>query len=679
MSTKKIIKVKKFENYLYEIYGYSSFRYKQREIIEAIVKQKSDVCCVMATGHGKSICYQLPAIITKKPSLIISPLLSLMEDQRNTLEKLGVKTCCYNSTVKNKYQLHIDILNGVYQIIYTTPETVINLHDLIMSLHKQVGICVIAIDEAHCVSLWGNTFRSSYLQLSCLREWLPKVPILALTGTATPTVETDIINLLKLSNPVMIRTGSDRPNLSFYVHLKTNPLSDLLPHLLSKQSTIIYCQTRKDTEKFAEILKNNGVLCNAYHAGLANEIRNEIHHEFIEDKINCIVATISFGMGIDKKNIRQIIHYGCPKDVESYYQEIGRGGRDGQPSQCHVYYSPSDFTVNRSFLKDVQDPTMRKYKETMISAIEKYLYTTVCRRQILLEYFGETIQNKVDVCCDNCLSASKIITIDVGQEVKLFMELVSAFSGKSGRVKLINVIRGSNGKDIPQIFKNHHNFGLGRIHSLDWWKNCTQYIINDGLVSEKMMSSGFGSVLLITGKGIKWLTSNSTQPSFKVSTINEQLTEKSPKLVVDKQPRPEKSPKLAVDQQAPKTQTKINDMLPKTQIETYDLFRQGFTVKEIAQMRNLTTRTIEDHLASCLEHNLQFDVTRLAISKEIYEKIATIIDSDAIHGDTSKLSPIKHLCPSSVTYAQIKCIIAIKKTGGYTDKHGNESTDTICI
>lgn len=520
MSSKRIIKVRKFESYLLEIFGHTNFRDKQREILEAIIKKRADVCCIMATGYGKSICYQLPAIIMKKPSIIISPLLSLMEDQRANLEKVGVRACCYNSSVKDKCQLKREIIEGMYQIIYTTPETIISLQEFLQEIHKRLGISVIAIDESHCVSLWGNTFRSSYLQLSCLRDWFPKVPILALTGTATPKVEEDIISLLKLSNPIKIRTGSDRPNLSYYVHSKTDPLNDLLSHVNDKKSTIIYCQTRKDTEKLTEILKHAGVSCEAYHAGLLNEVRNEIHHDFLNNKTTCIIATISFGMGIDKKDIRKIIHYGCPKDIESYYQETGRGGRDGQLSQCHVYYTPSDFVINRSFLKDIHDPLMKQYKETMITAIEKYLYATTCRRRVLLEYFGETGVDitSIAICCDNC--QSQFTTIDVGLETQMFLELIRTFSGKSGKGKMINVIRGSNGKDIPSLFKKHENFGRGCNHSVNWWKICIQYFINDGLINEKILSNGFGSVLLITYKGLNWLMRNQTNPSFKIITTD---------------------------------------------------------------------------------------------------------------------------------------------------------------
>ena len=288
-SAHKIKKVKKFETYLFETFGYKVFKEKQREIIETIIKKKQDVCCIMATGYGKSLCYQMPAIILERPSVVISPLLSLMEDQRIKLEKLGVKACCYSSSISDRSKMRKDILNGEYRVIYITPETVINSKDLLQELNKLHGLSVVAIDEAHCVSLWGNTFRSSYLQLSCLKEWMPKVPILALTATATQKVEKDMITSLKLKNPLIIRTSSNRHNLSYFVHTKTDALSDLKSHI-GTESSIIYCQKRKPTEQIAELLQKNGAQCEAYHAGLSPEVRNEIHNDFLNNKIHCIVA-----------------------------------------------------------------------------------------------------------------------------------------------------------------------------------------------------------------------------------------------------------------------------------------------------------------------------------------------------------------------------------------------------
>src|SRR5258706_14245586 len=247
-----------YEKCLFDFFGYHNFRPKQKEIIQTIVEKRMDVCCVMATGYGKNICYQLPAIIMKQPALVISPLISLMEDQRLSLEKRGICACCYNSVLSEKSQLKREIIMGKYFVIYLTPESIMNLKDVLFSLYKEKSFSVIAIDEAHCVSLWGHTFRSSYLQLFNLKEWFPDIPVLALTGTATTVVENDIINVLKLQKPIHFRTGSNRPNLSYYVYQKSNPFSDLTPQI-GNESVIIYCQTRKDTEKIAQILIGAGI------------------------------------------------------------------------------------------------------------------------------------------------------------------------------------------------------------------------------------------------------------------------------------------------------------------------------------------------------------------------------------------------------------------------------------
>ena len=216
------------------------------------------------------------------------------------------------------------------------------------------------------------------------------------------------------------------------------------------------------------MLTVNGIKCEAYHAGLANEIRKEIHHDFLNNKVTCIVATISFGLGIDKTDVRQIIHYGCPKDIESYYQETGRAGRDGLPSQCHVYYSQSDFAINRFFLKDIKDETMKKHKQKMIHAIEKYLYTTTCRRKFLLEYFDENLQTQNPFCCDNCLHPPQTTPINAGPFVKNFLELVQTFSGKYGKLMFINAIRGANTQKMPNCFKQNKNYGVGQNQTLLW-------------------------------------------------------------------------------------------------------------------------------------------------------------------------------------------------------------------
>ena len=516
---------KKLEQYLEENFGYKEFRDGQREIIEGILGGK-DVNAVMATGHGKSICYQLPGQITRKPVIVVSPLLSLMEDQRIKMEEVGIKACCYNSLLKNREKTKEEILRGEYVIIYMTPEIITSrgTKELLEKLEKEKGITLIAIDEAHCVSLWGNGFRENYLQLGSLKDWLPNIPILTLTATATEKVQNDISNILKLKDPIKIKTTTDRPNLSYYIHQKTTPSQDLKT-LINNDSIIIYCQTRKQTEDLSDLLLTFNVKSRPYHAGLHNDIRNQYHNEFINNTVTCIVATISFGMGIDKSNIRKVIHYGCPKDIESYYQEIGRAGRDGNPSQCHVFFSQSDFTLNRYFLKDITDPTLFSYKENMVVIMERFLYITSCRRRFLLNYFNDSLSSHSSdplhslpssPCCDNC-SSSLPLSFQIGSHVKDFLSLVSLFSGKYGRLMFINTIRGSNNSKIPSFFKTCKYFSLGSHLSLDWWKFSVQFLLNSNLLSEKSISGRFGSTLSISPSGLSWLHYNSLSPSFLIS------------------------------------------------------------------------------------------------------------------------------------------------------------------
>lgn len=647
------------EQYLFETFGFDSFRGSQKVIIETVAYKKTDVCCIMATGHGKSLCYQLPALITGKPSVIISPLLSLMEDQSTNLAKVGVKACCYNSTLKDKTKAYNDILAGEYQIIYITPETIVNSQNLLTNLNENIGISLIAIDEAHCVSLWGNSFRSSYLQLSCLKTWLPQVPILALTGTATPAVEKDIIKLLKLNKPLQIRTGSDRPNLSYYVHQKSLPMTDLMSQLkpngqINKDSVIIYCPTRKDTEQLADLLANQGISAKAYHAGLSPDVRNEIHHEFLNQIVTCMVATVSFGMGIDKPDIRKVIHYGCPKDMESYLQETGRAGRDGKLSQCHVYFSQADFAINRFFLKDINDSSLRTHKEDMIHAMEKFLYITTCRRSFMLNYFGEVVTNTNSQCCDNCLTTHLSNKVEIGHEVKQFLTLLKDFSDKFGKLMYINVIRGANLQKMPAYLKKSIHFGIGQSLSLEWWKTCVQYLINADMITEKSMAGGYGSIIGLAPLGRQWLSTNQNQPTYIV-TESEQIKS------LAKIPKVKTRTGLTKVTSSPST---INNEKPSpltnTLATTYQLFHYDKkTLQEIAETRKITASTIEGHIAECLKAKVPMDFSRLPLSKKIYNDILQVINQAPINGDTSKLAPIKNACSSNITYYQIKCALAI--------------------
>lgn len=510
-----------------------------------------------------------------------------------------------------------------------TPESAIDSQKLISDIYKLHGISIIAIDESHCVSLWGNSFRSSYLQLSCIKKWLPKTPILALTGTATKKVQENIIEVLGLSDPKIIKTDIDRQNLSYYVHPANDPIKDIY-NLITNGSSIIYCQTREKTEQIAALIQKNGLSCEAYHSGIHPDKKSQIHQKFLSDEIKCIVATISFGMGINKKNIHTIIHYGCPKDIESYCQETGRAGRDGHPSQCHIFYSESDFIINRHFLKNIIDPNLKNHHEQMVSVMEKYLYSTTCRRKFILDYFESTdyIKCNVKTCCDNCSNTDLITKIDITTEVKLFLELLKDFPDRFGKSKLIMTIIGTKNKTLPHCLISHPHFGSHQTHNSEWWNICLQYLSNHQLINQKMIDSGFGSTLSLTHEGIQWI--NSPLSHFLID--NRQIDKKS--------------------------HNKTKSSCGQTIKETHSLISQGLPLQKIAEKRNLSQSTIENHVAQILLNNEFINIDLIGLDAHKYHEIKYVIEND-FKGHPDKLTPIKNLCDPKISYFNIKCVVSI--------------------
>lgn len=369
-------------------FGHSDFRPMQWRIIRSVLCDKRDNFAVMATGYGKSLCYQFPSVYTGQLTLVVSPLISLMEDQVSALEVMNIEAVFLGTAQKDREALS-KVYQGEYRLVYMSPEYITNNQDVLMHLAPQLTL--IAIDEAHCVSHWGHDFRPAFRELSCIRKVVPDVPILALTATATHRVQQDIVKILGLKDPNFSLSGFDRPNLSLEIHPRTdtNPWSDIRKHLESVQgaSVIIYCITRRHTEEVVGELKRNKVDCEAYHAGLTIKRRSEVHQAFVRDRIKVIVATIAFGMGIDKPDVRMIIHYGCSQNIESYYQEIGRAGRDGQPAKCILLYNRKDFHTHtilwegclfKNRLVDLQRE-MKNYVDLR----------RTCRRAFILKYFDD--------------------------------------------------------------------------------------------------------------------------------------------------------------------------------------------------------------------------------------------------------------------------------------------------
>lgn len=487
---------------LKEQFGFTKFRDRQKDIIKAVVDGK-DVCAIMFTGAGKSLCYQFPAVFTKKTALVVSPLISLMDDQCIKLKDIGVTATTLNSNV-NKQKIIPEILDGKYRLVYTTPEFIVSSKQFLIDMYELELLVVVAIDEAHCVSSWGHDFRASYREIKCIKEWIPKCPILAMTATATPLVKQDIIDILGLNEPLVVQTTFDRPNLFIKISKKSKGVEDDLFPIIRKckGSSIVYCQTRKNVEYVTEILKMKGVNCEAYHAGLCSMERELVHESFISGDTDCVVATVAFGMGIDR-TVRTVVHYGVPKDLESYYQEIGRAGRDGKSSNCYMLYSRNDMEATNYHLKCIEDPVLRRYKFSLATVMKKFVYSTECRRKYILRYFGEEYSSENCGKCDMC--STKSVKLDLGKEASILLKTVHLSGDRYGVSMVVSVIRGSKAQKVHDKLRKLSTYGKGKNRTAEWWKLFSKMLINIGYLVEKQNDGSYGVSLSTTKAGRLWL------------------------------------------------------------------------------------------------------------------------------------------------------------------------------
>ncbi|KAI4461674.1 dna helicase recq family member [Holotrichia oblita] len=481
---------------LFKIFGHKEFRPMQWKIISSIINDRRDNCAIMATGYGKSLCYQFPSVYCGGVTIVISPLISLMEDQVLSLTVANIPACLLGTAQTQQKKVIEDIFDNKYSIIYVTPEFCCGEfgRNLLIDMDKKLNVMLVAIDEAHCISSWGHDFRHQYRELSKVRSILPYVPILAVTATATSRVRKDIISSLQLRDPQIIYSGFDRPNLYLSVYLKENNgvIGDLRNAMIKQHGewvfsgpTIIYCITRKQTEHVADLLQREGIKCLIYHAGLTIKQRKDVHENFVRDKVSVIIATVAFGMGIDKPDVRNVVHYGAARDMESYYQEVGRAGRDGQPSQCTIFYSNADLEILRS-LREFGYATekTKEQKEAMTRFFWKYLETTGCRRQFILQHFEDTSNRNsqpVLKCCDNCTKKLKHTPveyeevdsnglIDLTDYAHMLLTSMNVMGDGFGLNSYIMFLRGSKSSRMSTKFQSHPLHGSGKHKSDNWWK-----------------------------------------------------------------------------------------------------------------------------------------------------------------------------------------------------------------
>lgn len=686
---------------LKSVFGYDSFRPLQRDAIESLLSGR-DVFLLMPTGGGKSLCYQIPALYLPGITIVVSPLISLMQDQVTALQANGVEAAYYNSTLdqQSRQAVRTACLQGKLKLLYLSPETI---KAELMSWIHELNVSFVAIDEAHCVSVWGHDFRPEYGDLKLLRNCFPNVAFMALTATADKATRKDIVKQLELQDPELYVASFDRPNLSLEVRRpmsKKNKVKEVVEFIRSRngESGIIYCLSRKETENMQRAMSEQGIQAAVYHAGVPSYSRASIQDSFLKDDIQVICATVAFGMGIDKSNIRWVIHNNLPKNLESFYQEIGRAGRDGEEAETILYYSLADMMILNQFNNN--EGELAEVNKQKLNRMLEYAEATCCRRKILLAYFNEYIHEDCGNC-DVCTNPPSFF--DGSIIVQKALSAVMRLNEQVGVTMLINVLRGSQNQEL--LNKGYHRiktYGKGTEFSFDEWRQYITQMLNNGWLE---IAYDENSVLKLTSSGKDVLYAKQvgqlTKPVEKkkkekkktaVEKVHDELfnlLKKARKTLADKEQIPAFmvfSDASLADMSAKQPMSQ-NEMLEvsgvgkhkwakygptflevikqfllnsssktklTTQEKTYILLQEGQKAEEIAKQRGIGIGTVYNHVEKLLQERRNLNIWEF-VSKEEAVRIESYLIQ---HPEGNKLKEVYEAMGGEIPYERIRLALS---------------------